>query len=135
MVATTPPQSAPIARCGWAGSGTGPKRPAGALPAPPGGGPPGSGRRGGGASVVARSLGGDGRSEGGAGVGVVGVRGGEVAAVGRGFGFGGVPVRDAGGLARVHGWLHGPREGPLLIDAKVTSAHGSWWLEEAFRGH
>jgi hypothetical protein len=27
------------------------------------------------------------------------------------------------------------RRQPLLIDAKVTSAHGSWWLEEAFRGH
>ena len=32
------------------------------------------------------------------------------------------------------GWT-GPRERPLLIDAKVTSARGSWWLEEAFRGH
>jgi len=32
-------------------------------------------------------------------------------------------------------WLAGPRERPLLIDAKVTSAAGSWWLEEAFRGH
>ena len=27
------------------------------------------------------------------------------------------------------------RQRPLLIDAKVTSARGSWWLEEAFRGH
>jgi len=35
----------------------------------------------------------------------------------------------------VRDWLAGPRERPLLIDAKVTSAHGSWWLEEAFRGH
>ena len=59
----------------------------------------------------------------------------DIAAIGRGFGFEGVTVRDAGDLAAVRGWLEGPRERPLLIDAKVTSAHGSWWLEEAFRGH
>jgi acetolactate synthase I/II/III large subunit len=59
----------------------------------------------------------------------------DVAAIGRGFGFEGVTVRDPADLAAVRGWLDGPRERPLLIDAKVTSAHGSWWLEEAFRGH
>ncbi len=59
----------------------------------------------------------------------------DIAAIGRGFGFEGVTVRSAGDLAAVRGWLDGPRERPLLIDAKVTSAHGSWWLEEAFRGH
>jgi hypothetical protein len=35
----------------------------------------------------------------------------------------------------VRDWLAGPRQRPLVIDAKVTSQHGSWWLEEAFRGH
>jgi thiamine pyrophosphate-dependent acetolactate synthase large subunit-like protein len=59
----------------------------------------------------------------------------DIAAIGRGFGFEGVTVRDAADLAPVRSWLAGPRERPLLIDAKVTSAHGSWWLEEAFRGH
>ena len=59
----------------------------------------------------------------------------DIAAIGRGFGFEGLTVRDAADLAPVRGWLDGPRECPLLIDAKVTSAHGSWWLEEAFRGH
>ena len=59
----------------------------------------------------------------------------DIAAIGRGFGFEGVTVRTAGDLDAVRGWLDGPRERPLLIDAKVTSAHGSWWLEEAFRGH
>jgi len=59
----------------------------------------------------------------------------DIAAIGRGFGFEGVTVRSAEDLAAVRGWLDGPRERPLLIDAKVTSAHGSWWLEEAFRGH
>jgi len=59
----------------------------------------------------------------------------DIAAIGRGFGFEGVTVRDAADLAPVRDWLGGPRERPLLIDAKVTSARGSWWLEEAFRGH
>jgi acetolactate synthase I/II/III large subunit len=59
----------------------------------------------------------------------------DIAAIGRGFGFEGVTVRKAADLAAVRGWLDGPRERPLLIDAKVTSARGAWWLEEAFRGH
>ncbi|HEV2258353.1 MAG TPA: thiamine pyrophosphate-binding protein [Streptosporangiaceae bacterium] len=59
----------------------------------------------------------------------------DIAAIGRGFGFEGVTVRTAGDLAAVGRWVDGPRERPLLIDAKVTSARGSWWLEEAFRGH
>jgi acetolactate synthase I/II/III large subunit len=59
----------------------------------------------------------------------------DIAAIGRGFGFDGVTVRSAADLERVRDWLAGPRERPLLIDAKVTSARGSWWLEEAFRGH
>ena len=59
----------------------------------------------------------------------------DIAAIGRGFGFEGVTVRSAGDLGPVGDWLAGPRERPLLIDAKVTSARGSWWLEEAFRGH
>jgi acetolactate synthase I/II/III large subunit len=59
----------------------------------------------------------------------------DIAAIGRGFGFEGITVRDVADLAPVRGWVDGPRTRPLLIDAKVTSAHGSWWLEEAFRGH
>jgi acetolactate synthase I/II/III large subunit len=59
----------------------------------------------------------------------------DIAAIGRGFGFEGVTVREAADLGAVRGWLDGPRERPLLIDAKVTSWRGSWWLEEAFRGH
>jgi acetolactate synthase I/II/III large subunit len=59
----------------------------------------------------------------------------DIAAIGRGFGFDGVTVRTAADLAAVRGWLDGPRERPLLIDAKVISSRGSWWLEEAFRGH
>jgi acetolactate synthase I/II/III large subunit len=59
----------------------------------------------------------------------------DIAAIGRGFGFEGVTVRSAADLGAVRDWADGPRQRPLLIDAKVTSARGSWWLEEAFRGH
>ncbi|HEX6523169.1 MAG TPA: thiamine pyrophosphate-binding protein [Streptosporangiaceae bacterium] len=59
----------------------------------------------------------------------------DIAAIGRGFGCEGVTVRRADDLAAVRKWLEGPRTRPLVVDAKVTSESGSWWLEEAFRGH
>jgi acetolactate synthase I/II/III large subunit len=59
----------------------------------------------------------------------------KIARIGRGFGCDAVTVRRPGDLRAVRAWLDGPRTAPLLIDAKVTSSHGSWWLEEAFRGH
>src|SRR5215472_14727378 len=59
----------------------------------------------------------------------------DIAAIGRGFGCAGVTVRGPGDLGPVREWLAGPRDRPLVIDAKVASASGSWWLEEAFRGH
>jgi acetolactate synthase I/II/III large subunit len=59
----------------------------------------------------------------------------DIASIGRGFGFEGVTVRATEDLAQVSRWLDGPRDRPLLIDAKVTAKRGSWWLEEAFRGH
>jgi thiamine pyrophosphate-dependent acetolactate synthase large subunit-like protein len=59
----------------------------------------------------------------------------DLAAIGRGFGAAGVTVRSAADLATVADWIAGPRERPLVVDAKVTSAGGAWWLEEAFRGH
>ena len=59
----------------------------------------------------------------------------DLAAIGRGFGAAGVTVRTAADLAGVADWLAGPRNRPLVVDAKVTSARGAWWLEEAFRGH
>ncbi|MER7277001.1 thiamine pyrophosphate-binding protein [Dactylosporangium sp. NPDC000244] len=59
----------------------------------------------------------------------------DLAAIARGYGCDGVVVRSAADLAPVHAWLEGPRDRPLLIDAKVTASRGSWWLEEAFRGH
>ncbi|MFD8526090.1 thiamine pyrophosphate-binding protein [Streptosporangium canum] len=59
----------------------------------------------------------------------------DIAAIARGFGCEAVTVRDRADLAAVAGWLAGPRHRPLLIHAKVSGARGSWWLEEAFRGH
>ena len=59
----------------------------------------------------------------------------DIASIGRGFGCEGVTVRAKADLEPVADWVKGPRVKPLVIDAKVVSEHGSWWLEEAFRGH
>jgi acetolactate synthase-1/2/3 large subunit len=59
----------------------------------------------------------------------------DLAAIARGFGCEGLTVRTRNDLAAVRDWLGGPRDRPLVIDAKTTSERGSWWLEEAFRGH
>ncbi|MEU3615689.1 thiamine pyrophosphate-binding protein [Streptomyces sp. NPDC006872] len=59
----------------------------------------------------------------------------DIAAVARGYGFEAVTVRERTDLRAVRDWLSGPRSAPLLIDAKVVKDRGSWWLEEAFRGH
>ena len=58
----------------------------------------------------------------------------DIAQIARGFGCAGLTVRQPVDLAPVADWLAGPRDRPLLIDAKVTR-DPSWWLEEAFRGH
>jgi thiamine pyrophosphate-dependent acetolactate synthase large subunit-like protein len=58
----------------------------------------------------------------------------DIAAIAAGFGFETLTVREAADTAAVADWVAGPRDRPLLVDAKVTSAP-SWWLEEAFRGH
>ena len=59
----------------------------------------------------------------------------DIASIARGYGFNAVTVRQAQDLAPVRDWLDGPRDTPLLIDAKVVADEPSWWLEEAFRGH
>ncbi|WP_328653411.1 thiamine pyrophosphate-binding protein [Micromonospora sp. NBC_00330] len=59
----------------------------------------------------------------------------DLAAIARGYGCDGLTARTAADLAPVRHWLAGPRTRPLVIDAKVSAARGSWWLEEAFRGH
>jgi thiamine pyrophosphate-dependent acetolactate synthase large subunit-like protein len=57
----------------------------------------------------------------------------DLAAIGAGFGCTPLTVRTAADLDGVTTWLDGPRDHPLLIDAKITSDGGSWWLAEAFR--
>ena len=59
----------------------------------------------------------------------------KIAKIGRGFGCQGVTVRRPRDLRPVRDWLDGPRDRPLVIDAKITSERGAWGLEEAFRGH
>ncbi len=57
----------------------------------------------------------------------------DIAAVARGFGADGLTVRTIEDLAPLESWLAGPRQRPLVIDAKISSDGGSWWLNEAFR--
>jgi thiamine pyrophosphate-dependent acetolactate synthase large subunit-like protein len=59
----------------------------------------------------------------------------DLAAMARGIGFEAVSVRTVSDLDMVGDWIAGPRQRPLLVDAKVVADHPSWWLEEAFRGH
>ena len=59
----------------------------------------------------------------------------DAAAIGRGFGADGLTVRTLDDLDAVSEWLAaGPRR-PLVIDAKIASDGGAWWLAEAFKGH
>jgi acetolactate synthase-1/2/3 large subunit len=59
----------------------------------------------------------------------------DLAAIGRGFGCAGVTVRSIDDLDDVRDWLADRGGRPLVVDAKVSAVRGSWWLEEAFRGH
>jgi thiamine pyrophosphate-dependent acetolactate synthase large subunit-like protein len=59
----------------------------------------------------------------------------DLAAIGKGYGCAGLTVRTAADLAGVGDWLSGPRERPLVVDAKLADIGPSWWLAEAFRGH
>jgi acetolactate synthase I/II/III large subunit len=59
----------------------------------------------------------------------------DLAAIARGFGCDAVTVRSVSDLEAVREWLSARPPRPILVDAKVTSERGAWWLEEAFRGH
>ncbi|TDD22229.1 thiamine pyrophosphate-binding protein [Nonomuraea diastatica] len=59
----------------------------------------------------------------------------DFAAIARGHGLDAVTVTEQADLAGVAAWLKGPRERPLLVHAKITRDHGSWWLENAFATH
>ena len=59
----------------------------------------------------------------------------DLAAIARGHGCAAVTVRAPEDLAPIAGWVAGPRDVPMLVDAKVAAGRPSWWLAEAFRGH
>jgi thiamine pyrophosphate-dependent acetolactate synthase large subunit-like protein len=63
----------------------------------------------------------------------------DIAAIARGFGAEGVTVRTVADLGAVRPWIAaygaGTQDRPLVIDAKIASDGGSWWLAEAFQGH
>jgi acetolactate synthase I/II/III large subunit len=59
----------------------------------------------------------------------------DIAAIARGFGADGITVRTLDDLAGVPAWLASSPARPLVIDAKIASDGGSWWLAEAFKGH
>ncbi|WP_067467278.1 thiamine pyrophosphate-binding protein [Actinomadura macra] len=59
----------------------------------------------------------------------------DLAAIGRGFGCAAATVRRSVDLTTVADWLGGPRDRPMVVDAKITRGRPAWWLEEAFRGH
>lgn len=60
----------------------------------------------------------------------------DIAAIARGFGAQGVTVRTVADLEQVADWVAdfqaGTQSRPLVIDAKIASDGGSWWLAEAF---
>lgn len=63
----------------------------------------------------------------------------DIAAIARGFGAHGVTVKTVADLDAVRPWIAayeaGAQDRPLVIDAKIASDGGSWWLAEAFQGH
>ncbi|WP_280401856.1 thiamine pyrophosphate-binding protein [Nocardia carnea] len=63
----------------------------------------------------------------------------DIAAIARGFGATGVTVRSIDDLEPVREWVHrygtAGQSSPLVIDAKIASDGGAWWLAEAFAGH
>ncbi len=59
----------------------------------------------------------------------------DFAAIGRGFGADGITVHTLADLDAVGDWVASNPSRPLVIDAKIASDSGSWWLAEAFKGH
>jgi len=59
----------------------------------------------------------------------------DFAAIGRGHGADGITVRTLEDLGAVQKWLDSNPTRPLVIDAKIASDGGAWWLAEAFKGH
>ncbi len=58
----------------------------------------------------------------------------DIAALARGHGCEALTVRRPEDVHAVKEWLSAGPVRPLVLDAKITSDGGSWWLQEAF-GH
>jgi thiamine pyrophosphate-dependent acetolactate synthase large subunit-like protein len=58
----------------------------------------------------------------------------DLAAIARGYGAQGITVRSVADVTPVAEWASNP-QGVMVVDAKVASDGGSWWLAEAFKGH
>ena len=59
----------------------------------------------------------------------------DLGAIARGHGADAMTVRSREDLDQLDVWLAVHHDRPLVIDAKISSDGGSWWLAEAFRGH
>jgi len=59
----------------------------------------------------------------------------DIAAIARGFGADAATVRTVADLDQVRDWVRSGPARPLVIDAKIASDGGAWWLAEAFKGH
>ncbi|MCP1413850.1 thiamine pyrophosphate-dependent acetolactate synthase large subunit-like protein [Paenarthrobacter sp. A20] len=59
----------------------------------------------------------------------------DIASIAAGYAAAALTVRRPEDLSRVNEWLSGPRETPMVIDARIASDGGAWWLAEAFKGH
>ncbi|MEV4259783.1 thiamine pyrophosphate-dependent enzyme, partial [Spirillospora sp. NPDC049652] len=59
----------------------------------------------------------------------------DLAGIARAYGCDALTVRRVEDLEPVRDWLSGPRDRPLVVQAKVTADQPSWWLAEAFRPH
>jgi thiamine pyrophosphate-dependent acetolactate synthase large subunit-like protein len=59
----------------------------------------------------------------------------DIASIARGYGATAVTVRSVDDLDAVTAWVASSPTAPLVIDAKISSDGGSWWLQEAFKGH
>ncbi|MBY6414391.1 thiamine pyrophosphate-binding protein [Rhodococcus sp. BP-252] len=57
----------------------------------------------------------------------------DIAAIARGYGCEAITVRGLDDLLPIKSWLDQP-DRPMVLDAKIISDEGSWWLVEAF-GH
>lgn len=59
----------------------------------------------------------------------------DIASVARGFGAEGLTIRTAEDLTAACTRISQGVDSVLVIDAKIASDGGSWWLAEAFKGH